>query len=139
MKQTIKNLFAITLILTLFAQVSLAQMSLDKVNTFNEEITTSIDNTLEPVMNQITKYLDTNLNLSEELLSYLNEDINILVAVTISETGKIENVKLMNKESKAFGKQVVKELYQLGSVLPVFENGVAVSKVLNVPIVFKKS
>ena len=139
MKQTIKNLFAITLILTLFTQVSFAQMALDKVNTTQEEITSPIDNTLEPVMNQITNYLDAHLNLSKELLTYLNEDISVLVAVTISKTGKIEKVRIMDKEYKVFGKQVVKELYKLGSVSPIYENGVAVSKVLNVPVIFKKS
>ena len=141
-----KVLFAAVFGLVSFTATAQAIASSDDVIAENDEITAakkSLDqadlttNNFDVVRMEIGHYLQTNLELREDLFWVYNTDVKLMASITVNEDGQIASVHFLNKiKHPTLEGFVVETLEELYRVEPVLENGKTITKTFLIPVFF---
>ena len=95
-----------------------------------------VSSNLNEVLDEVNSYLKNNVK-TPEIMGFYNTSMKVMVSFVVSEEGEIRDIVISEKSDKVLGSVVVKELNKLSKITPVIEDGKAVEKNINVPVIFK--
>ena len=121
---------------SLFAQYELAMVTTPVTEDIIIENAVSAPQVDKSAVTELSDFLAENVDFPFEELSYLNK-VSVLLQVSINKDGKVIDSRIVSSSHPQAGANVLKALKKDHNFTPISINGVASTRTLQIPLIFR--